>query len=49
METDMLSECEEGLGIRKTDDINTVFLTKQDYKLLTQPENIWARLVKENT
>lgn len=41
-----MPKCEEGLGIRKTEDVNTAFLTKQGWKILTQPVNIWVRLVK---
>lgn len=37
---------ERGLGIRKTEDINETFLTKQGRKILTQPHNIWVKIVR---
>lgn len=42
----MRSECEEGLGIRKKEDVNAAFLAKQNRNVLTQPNNIWVRMVK---
>lgn len=37
---------EGGLGIRKKKDINAIFLAKQGWKILIQPDNIWVKLVK---
>lgn len=31
---------EEGLGIRRTEDVNTVFFAKQGWEILAQPDNI---------
>lgn len=39
-------KCEGGLGIRKTEYINAVFLAKQGWNILTRPENIWVYIVK---
>lgn len=32
--------------IRHTEDLNVPFLTKQGWKVLTQLDNIWVRIVK---
>lgn len=33
-------KCEEGLGIRQTDDVDTTFLAKQGWKVIIQLDNI---------
>lgn len=35
----------DSLGIRCTEDLNSTFLTKQDWKVLTQLDNIRVRIV----
>lgn len=39
-------KCEDSLGVRKTDDTNAVLLSKHDWEILNQPDNIWLRIVK---
>lgn len=39
-------KCQGGLGISKTEDTNVVFLAKQGWKILSQPDNIWVKVVK---
>lgn len=41
------SESEGGLGIRKTQDINTAHLAMKGWKILTQPDNSWVQLVRQ--
>lgn len=38
-----------GLGIKKDGGCYVVFLAKQCWKVLIQPENVWVQLVKLNT
>lgn len=40
-------KCEQGLGIRKTEDADNAFLAKKDWKTLTQPNNL-DKLMKAN-
>lgn len=37
---------EGGVGIIKKDDVNATFIAKQGWKILTQLDNIWVRIVK---
>lgn len=39
-------KCEDGLGIRKYQDINAAAnLTRLKWKILTEPENVWIQVV----
>lgn len=38
-------KCEEGLGIRKIQDINATLLAKLRWKVLTDLDNIWVKVV----
>lgn len=38
-------KCEGGLGFRKTVDVNPSLLAKLVWKVLTDPNNIWVRVV----
>lgn len=38
-------KCEAGLQIRKLQDVNAKLLAKLSWKLLTDPENIWIKVV----
>ena len=35
-----------GLGLRKTAAVNTAFLAKLGWKILTQPENFWVQHIR---
>lgn len=38
---------EGGLGVRKTEDVDTAFLAKQGWKILKQPDNVWVQLMNQ--
>lgn len=39
-------KCEDGLGIKKTEEVNAAFLAKQGWKVVAQPDNIWVKVIK---
>lgn len=38
-------KCEDGLEIRRFQEVNAVNLTKLEWKILKDPNNLWAKVV----
>ena len=38
---------EEGLGIRKNDDVNKASIVKLGWRILTNNDNLWARIMRD--